>query len=160
MNPPQRPPNQGTPGQQPGHPGQGPRPQIGQQAGQPPMNGMPPMISYSVRGQSGFQGGMSPHMNPPTSIQGGNFPPNQMGHHGNYPRPQMAYQQIRPPIFQTTATTGIPTQQRFITSQQSLRPPHFQSVSVRYPAPPDLSLDPEYNSKIIRLIFGIPSYRD
>ena len=38
---------------------------------------------------------MSPHMNPPTSIQGGNFPPNQMGHHGNYPRPQMAYQQVR-----------------------------------------------------------------
>jgi len=127
MNPSQRPPNQGTPGQQPGHPGQGPRPQIGQQAGQPQMNGMPPMISYSVRGQSGFQGGMNPHMNPPTSIQGGNFPPNQMGHHGNYPRPQMAYQQIRPPIFQTTATTGIPTQQRFITSQQGLRPPHYQS---------------------------------
>ena len=41
------------------------------------------------------KGGMSPHMNPPTSIQGGSFPPNQMGHHGNYPRPQMAYQQVR-----------------------------------------------------------------
>jgi len=106
MNPPQRPPNQGTPGQQPGHPGQGPRPQIGQQAGQPPMNGMPPMISYSVRGQSGFQGGMSPHMNPPTSIQGGNFPPNQMGHHGNYPRPQMAYQQGNQPQIRQQSPYG------------------------------------------------------
>ena len=38
------------------------------------------------------------------------------------------------------SNSGIPTQQRFITSQQSLGPPHFQSVSVRYPAPPDLSL--------------------
>lgn len=106
MNPSQRPPNQGTPGQQPGHPGQGPRPQIGQQAGQPQMNGMPPMISYSVRGQSGFQGGMNPHMNPPTSIQGGNFPPNQMGHHGNYPRPQMAYQQGNQPQIRQQSPYG------------------------------------------------------